>query len=268
MQRVDYLIDYILKENPEIKVNKQPESPQEKFNLYRSLCNIRKARPISDEYIHVENKYLQDILKNKKCIHYEDIKTINQEYPTNNVKNGDKISLYQGDITTIEIDAIVNAANSQGLGCFIPCHNCIDNQINTYAGVSLRLECNEYMKKIDYNLPTGEAFITRGYNLPASYVIHTVGPAISDMVHEKQKEELSNCYKNCLAKAQEKRIRSIAFCSISTGVFRFPKDLASQIAIKTVDSYLEENYEHFDKIVFNVYSNGDKDIYERLFQKS
>lgn len=264
MERIDYLIDYLLKENPKIKINQQPTSTEEKFKIYRSLSNIRPAKEIPKEYIKEENKLLQDyITKNKKITDVKDIKTINQTHPSSKIQNKNIIALWQGDITSLKIGAITNAANSQGLGCFVPCHNCIDNQINTYAGVSLRLECDQHMKTIDYNLPTGEAFTTKGYNLPAQHVIHTVGPIITNKVSEKQKQQLANCYKNTLKQAKENNIKTIAFCCISTGEFRFPKDLACQIALKTTDEYLNENRDNFEKIVFNVYSDEDADIYER-----
>lgn len=163
----------------------------------------------------------------------------------------------------MEIDSIVNAANSRGLGCFIPCHKCIDNQINTFAGVGLRLECNEIMKKKDYNLKTGEAIITKGYNLPSKYVIHTVGPIIYNQVTKEKENLLALCYINSLKLAIENNIKTIAFPCISTGEFCFPKDLASKIAIKTVNNFLNEYKNSFDKIVFNVYSKEDYEIYER-----
>lgn len=263
MERVDYLINYLLSENPNIKVNRQVTSPQDKFNLYRSLCNIRKAMPISEEFLNEEKLYLNEINQKKNIVSSDSIDSLDKAYSKNNICHDDKIALWRGDITSLKIGAIVNAANSQGLGCFIPGHNCIDNQINTYAGVALRLECNEYMKTIDYNLPTGEAFITNAYNLPSDYVIHTVGPIIQDSVTDSHKKLLAECYKNCLRLAQENNIRTIAFCSISTGVFKFPKDLACQIALKTVDEYLDDN-DSFDKVVFNVFSREALDIYEKF----
>ena len=263
MERVDYLIDYLLKENPNIKIKQEATTSQDKFNLYRSLCNVRKADKIEEEYIKQEKMYLQEINTKKSITSVKNIETLDKTHPTNKLTNDDKMALWQGDITTLDIDAIVNAAHSQGLGCFIPCHNCIDNQINTYAGVPLRLECNEFMKTINYNLPTGEAFITKAYNLPAKHVIHTVGPIIENSVTDKEEKLLANCYFNCLEVAKENNVKTIAFCSISTGVFRFPKELASSIALKTVDKYLEENNDSFEKIVFNVYSDTAVKVYEK-----
>ena len=235
----------------------------EKKRLYRSLCNIREAKQVSNKYLEIENEFLQEELKKKDITNIKDIQTISKTIKESNLKNKDKICLWQGDITILKIDSIVNAANSQGLGCFIPCHKCIDNQINTFAGISLRLECNKIMKEKNYFLETGKAFITKGYNLPAKFIIHTVGPIIYDEVTDKEIKELQECYINSLNLAKENKIRTIAFPCISTGEFRFPKEEASKIAIESVDRFLNENREYFDKVVFNVYKEEDYKIYER-----
>ena len=223
MEKLDFLIQYLLKENREVNIDKLPTDITEKKNLYRSLCNIREPKPISKEYLEVENAYLQKELKKKD----------------------------------------VNAANSQGLGCFVPCHKCIDNQIHTMAGVGLRLACNEIMKKKDYQLKTGEAIITKGYNLPAKYVIHTVGPIIYDKVTQLEEQQLADCYINSLQLAMDNGIRTIAFPCISTGEFRFPKEQASKVAIATVDDFLKHNSDKFEKVVFNVFTEEDYRIYEK-----
>ena len=263
MEKLDFLIDYLLNENTDIKVNNIPENELGKKRLYRSLCNIREAKAISDKYLEIENEFLQEELKKKDITNTKDIQTISKTIKESNLKNKDKICLWQGDITILKIDSIVNAANSQGLGCFIPCHKCIDNQINTFAGISLRLECNKIMKEKNYFLETGKAFITKGYNLPAKFIIHTVGPIIYDEVTDKEIKELQECYINSLNLAKENKIRTIAFPCISTGEFRFPKEEASEIAIESVDRFLNENREYFDKVVFNVYKEEDYKIYER-----
>lgn len=263
MEKLDFLIDYLLNENTEIKVNNIPKNELEKKRLYRSLCNIREAKQVSNKYLEIENEFLQEELKKKDITNIKDIQTISKTIKESNLKNKDKICLWQGDITILKIDSIVNAANSQGLGCFIPCHKCIDNQINTFAGISLRLECNKIMKEKNYFLETGKAFITKGYNLPAKFIIHTVGPIIYDEVTDKEIKELQECYINSLNLAKENKIRTIAFPCISTGEFRFPKEEASKIAIESVDRFLNENREYFDKVVFNVYKEEDYKIYER-----
>lgn len=263
MEKLDYLIEYLLNENTQISINRLPKDIGEKKNLYRSLCNIRKPMPISEKYLQVENEYLQEELNKKTITKVENIKSVSQTIKGSNLENKDKIYLWQGDITTLKIDSIVNAANSQGLGCFIPCHKCIDNQINTFAGISLRLECNEIMKEKNYFLHTGKAFITKGYNLPAKHVIHTAGPIIYNDVTEKEEIQLVNCYTNSLKLAIDNEIKTIAFPCISTGEFSFPKDKACKLAILAVDSFLKEHREDFDKIIFNVYKEEDYKIYER-----
>lgn len=257
MEKLDFLIRYLLEENQTIKLKDIPNDIEEKENLWHSLCNIREAKPISDKYISIENEYLKTRLSKMEITKVENIKTIG------NSKYNNKICLWKGDITTLKIDAIVNAANSQGLGCFIPCHKCIDNQINTYAGIPLRLECDKIMKEKGYFLPTGEAFITNGYNLPSKYVIHTVGPIIYDKVTKIEEDQLMECYINSLKIAIENNIRTIAFPCISTGEFCFPKKVACKLAISAVREFLKGHEKSFEKIVFNVYGEEDYHIYER-----
>ena len=253
MEKLDFLIDYLIKENKSIDIKEIPKNTIDKKRLYRSLCNIREPLPISEKYIKIENEFLTKENINKGIVESNDI--------TSFIKYKDcQICLWQGDITTLKIDAIVNAANSQGLGCFIPCHKCIDNSIHSASGAQLRLECNKIMQEIGM-LQTGKAFITKGYNLPSKYVIHTVGPIIYENVTEKEISELKNCYKNSLELAKENNIKTIAFPCISTGEFRFPKGLASKIAIETIKEYLDTNEEYFEKIIFNVFSDEDYKIY-------
>lgn len=262
MDKLDYLIEHLLKENNQ-KPENIPADINEKKRLYRGLVNIRDAKPMSSEFLKAEDEYLQEELNKKNITNVEDIKTIKEQYEKSNLTNSDKICLWKGDITKLKIGAIVNAGNSQGLGCFIPNHNCIDNQINTFAGVRLRLACNDIMKDINYNLETGKAIITKGYNLSAEYVIQTVGPIIDSDVTKTEEIELANCYKNSLELAIQNGIRTIAFPCISTGVFRFPKNLASKIAIKTVDTFISENKDKLDKVVFNLWEEQDVIIYEQ-----
>ena len=260
MEKIDYLIGYLLKESGRENFD---YSNGDKKSLYRALVNVRQATPISVEFLKVEDEYLQEELKMQKITDSKDIKTIKETYPNNNLINSDKICLWQGDITKLKIGAAVNAGNSQGLGCFLPNHNCIDNQINTFAGVRLRLACNEIMKDLDYNLETGKAIITSGFNLPAEYVIQTVGPIVEDNVTKQKENELADCYINSLKLAIDKGIKTIAFPCISTGIFRFPKNLASKIALKTVDEIISNNQDKFDRIVFNLWSDEDVMIYEQ-----
>ena len=268
MEKLDYLINYLLKENTEIKIDRLPSNITEKKNLWRSLCNIRDTKPVSEEYLKVEKEYLKEELSKKNITKVEDIKPVSITEVESNLENKDKICLWQGDITTLQIDSIVNAANSQGLGCFIPCHKCIDNQIQTFAGVGLRLECNDIMNKMNYYLETGGVFITKGYNLPTKHIIHTVGPIIQNKVTNKEKMQLENCYINSLDLAMKNGIRTIAFPCISTGEFKFPKEEACKIAIFAVEKCLKYYNSCFDKIVFNVYSEEDYKIYERNIKEN
>ena len=233
MDKLDYLIDYLLKESGRTNLN---YSNRDKKSLYRALVNIRQAKPISKEFLKIEDNYLQEELKSKNITNVEDIRTIKEQYHNCNIVNTDKICLWQGDITKLKI---------------------------AFAGVRLRLACNEIMKNLNYNLETGKAIITNGYNLPSKYVIQTVGPIIENKVVENKKEELANCYKNSLKLAIDNGIRTIAFPCISTGVFRFPKELASIIALKTVDELITSYKDKIDKVVFNLWSDEDVKIYEK-----
>lgn len=247
-----FLIKNLLKEFPEYKNINIPEKENEQKKLLRSLFNIRMPLPIDDNFLVIQDEYLQEEI-NKKGI--TNINELNPLQPD--------IYLWQGDITTLNCDAIVNAANSELLGCFCPCHGCIDNAIHTFAGIQLRLECAEIMKKQGYPEKTGKAKITKGYNLPCKYIIHTVGPIVNGNLTEKDCELLTDCYKSCLDIAEENNIHSIAFCCISTGEFHFPNDKAAQIAIRTVKEY-KRNSKSKIKVIFNVFKDTDYKIYREL----
>ncbi|MDE6670921.1 MAG: protein-ADP-ribose hydrolase [Ruminococcus sp.] len=246
------LIEYLLNENPEYKGITIPETEQEKFRIYRSLVNIRPAMPVSDDYINTENNFLKNLTERKGITDISGLKSIENN-----------IYLWQGDITTLKCGAIVNAGNSGLTGCYQPCHNCIDNCIHTFAGVGLRLECAEIMRKQGHEEPTGQAKITSAYNLPCDYVIHTVGPVVRYRLTEKHCELLKSCYKSCLEIAVQNNIDSIAFCCISTGVFGFPKREASEIAVETVREFIKNNN---IKVIFNVFGDDDYEIYRKLFR--
>lgn len=261
MKKLDYLIDYLLKENKEIKTIKLSENIEEKKTLFRGLCNIREPKEISEEFLKIQDEYLQEELSFKNIIDVKKLKTIEEEFETSIVKNKDKICIWQGDITTLKIDAIVNAGNSALLGCFIPCHRCIDNAIHSASGIQLRLKCNEIMTKQKYEEIVGNAKITPAYNLLCEYVIHTVGPITNGNPNKKQLEELELCYKSCLNLAVKNNIKSIAFCCISTGEFKFPKNIASNIAIRTIDDFIKNNRNKIERVVLNVFSKEDYNIY-------
>lgn len=266
-EKLDFLIEYLIKDIGQDFFEK-PITFEEKEKVWRSLCNIREPKQISDEYLKVQDDYLQERLKTLEITSSKSIKTIGQEYPDSKLKHKNKMALWKGNITNLKIDCIVNAANTRGLGCFQPMHNCIDNQVQTYSGVQMRLECNEYMKKanFDFGLPTGEAFITKGYNLPAKYVVHTVGPVISFNVDEEDKELLKNCYKNSMKLASEKGLKEIAFPCISTGIFRFPRRLAVECAVTAVSEFLDENNQ-IERVIFNVFGDENFEIYDDYFSR-
>ena len=250
MKDLDYLINELIMEDKRLSNVVIPDSLEEKKYLYRSLRNIREAKPISLDYLKVQDKYLKEEINKRGIIDHESI-----------LMDKDIISIWQGDITTLKVDAIVNACNPYLLGCFIPNHNCIDNVIHSFSGMQLREECNNIMK--GGTLKNGEVVLTHGYNLPSKYIIHTVGPQVGRNLEEKDREELKSCYKNSLELAKEKGIKSIAFPCISTGVYGFPKNEACLIAVSSVEEYLEDNSKYFDHIIFNVFTDEDLEIYKR-----
>lgn len=251
-ERLLWLIKYLLNENSRYSSIEIPADQAEQFALYRSLINVRLPAPVSERYLAVEDAYLCEEINRKGITHVNALAPIDYD-----------IYLWQGDITTVDADAIVNAANSQLLGCFCPCHACIDNCIHTFSGVRLRLKCNEIMQIQGFKEPTGKAKITPAYNLPGKYVIHTVGPIISGILTKKDKALLASCYTECLKTADENNLNSIAFCCISTGEFHFPNDRAAQIAIETVKKYKVQTNSRI-KVIFNVFKDKDFKIYREL----
>ena len=247
MEKLDYLIKTL---NSEIEI---PEAEEEKKDLFRSLMNTWEVSDLPSQFYEVQDEYLQEVLDVKGITRLEDLTEIDKN-----------IYLWQGDITTLEVDAIVNAANKALLGCLIPLHRCIDNAIHTQAGLQLRKECDEIMKEQGTFEKTGQAKITAGYNLPAKHVIHTVGPIIYRVVEDDDKELLASCYRNCLKVSLENNLKSIAFCCISTGEFRFPNDLAAKIAVAEVREFFREKPNANLKVVFNVFKDLDKKLYEEL----
>ena len=242
-------------------------SLEEKKNAIRSLMNIRMPRELSGRLVDLQDEYLQEERNAKGVVTLADIPTIAEQFDSKS-PYADKISLWQGDITRLEAGAIVNAANSQMLGCFVPCHRCIDNAIHSAAGMQLREECNHIMNSRqlkygrDYEEPTGTATLTKAYNLPCDYVIHTVGPIVYGELNNKLCQDLKNCYENILKCCLEHDIKSVAFCCISTGEFHFPNDRAAEIAVKTVTDFLERYDSCLERIIFNVFKDQDREIYE------
>ena len=268
-ERLDYLLEAFKKDSLWYKDLEVGEDYQEKRRAFRSLMNIRMPGAMDPEVLEVQDDFLRKEAVEKGIVTLEEIPTAVRQYGSRR-PFGDKISVWQGDITRLQVGAIVNAANSQMLGCFHPCHGCIDNAIHSAAGIELREACSQYMehRKVqygkDYEEPTGRAVLTEGYNLPAEYVIHTVGPIVYGNLTEKLKEDLRNCYKNILKCCVEHGIRSVAFCCISTGEFHFPNDEAARIAVAEVRKYLEKHQEDFDRVIFNVFKDVDRELYEDL----
>ena len=249
-----FLIEYLLSESGE-----RIGIPTDEYNqkrLLRSLFNIRMPKDTSAEFLKIQDAYLQEENRRKGITDLADLEPVQ-----------DGIYLWQGDITTLKCGAVVNAANSQMLGCFNPCHGCIDNAIHTFAGIQLRRDCNEIMHEQGHDEPTGQAKITPAYNLPCRYIIHTVGPIVSGKLNEQHCELLKSCYLSCLKLAEENGVDSIAFCCISTGVFGFPQREAAQIAVETVKEYKEENRSNI-KVIFNVFKDDDLSIYRNILSKS
>ncbi len=250
---VDKLLDYFVNEDKRLLKYERPTDYSEKRSFLRGIINMRPPLGIDEKILKMEDRLLQLELEDKFVTDVKDISCVE-----------DSIALWLGDITTLKIGAIVNAANEYLLGCFIPNHSCIDNAIHTCAGIRLRLYCNEIMQ--GKTEKTGKAEITSAFNLPSDYVIHTVGPIVYGKLTDKQKKELAECYISCLNLAKKNDIRTIAFPSISTGVFHFPKDEASKIAINTVRDYLKKEPKAFDKIVFNVFTKEDMNYYEDILK--
>ena len=247
-----YLIKTLLAEQPKYRDLEIPDESGEQKRLLRSLFNVRMPGRINEDFLKVQDEYLQEEAKEKGITDLKDLKPI-----------GDGIYLWQGDITTLRCDAIVNAANSGMTGCYQPCHNCIDNCIHTYAGIQLRNTCADIMEKQGHEEPTGQAKITSGFNLPCKYVLHTVGPIVSGSLTKEHEELLASCYRSCLELADKSGVKSIAFCCISTGVFMFPNKRAAEIAVQTVRDY-RKIYGNGIEVIFNVWKDKDYEIYREL----
>lgn len=267
-ERLDYLLEEFKKDSSYYKDLETLDSYEEKRMALRSLMNIRMPRFMQESVVKVQDEFLTEEAKEKGIVSLDEIPAIDEQYGSRH-PFADKISIWQGDITRLKVGAIVNAANSQMLGCFVPCHRCIDNAIHSAAGIQLREECDQYMnrRKIQYGSryeePTGRAVLTKGYNLPAEYVIHTVGPIVSGTLNNIHRQNLHNCYENVLKCCVENKIRSVAFCCISTGEFHFPGDEAARIAVETVTDFLKSNETEFDRIIFNVFKDTDRILYEK-----
>jgi O-acetyl-ADP-ribose deacetylase (regulator of RNase III) len=265
-QRLDCLIEYFSNEAGNAAM---PYLDKDKKVLLRSLMNIRMPKAVPGNILKLQNDYLCGEKLEKGIVELADIPTIAVQYGSTH-EFADIISIWQGDITTLELDALVNAAKPNMMGCFIPMHSCIDNDIHSYAGVQLRKDCNTYMKEQklrfgdDYTEPVGKAVLTKAYNLPAKYIIHTVGPVVTKRLTKKIRNDLKKCYKKVLDCCVVNNIKSVAFCCISTGLFHFPNDDAAQIAVQSVIEFLQKNPGKLERVVFSVAKDVDKECYEAL----
>jgi len=256
-ERLDYLLQKFREDSGHYKDITIPDGEEEKKNLLRSFMNIRLPKSMDAETIDVQDQYLRERAQEKGIVSLNDIPEIREG-----------LSIWQGDITRLKVDAIVNAANSQMLGCFIPMHTCIDNCIHTYAGIQLREECNRQMKELrirygrDYEQPTAVPMLTDAYNLPARKVIHIVGPIVQGGMTPALERELADCYRNTLDLCLENNLKSVAFCCISTGVFHFPNQRAAEIAVATVREWMSEYHGVMERVIFNVFKDEDLQIYK------
>ena len=268
-QRLDYLVEEFKADSVQYKDLQTPADKEGKRRILRSLMNIRMPEKMDESVLTVQDDYLQERIRENGIVEPADIPEIQPG-----------LSIWQGDITRLAVDAIVNAANSQMLGCFVPMHTCIDNCIHTFAGIQLRAECNRQMNQLrirygrDYEQPTAVPMLTEAYNLPAKKVIHIVGPIVSQGTNfvsqgrltSSLENDLAACYRNTLDMCLENRLKSVAFCCISTGVFRFPNKRAAEIAVQTVTVWLSEHPGVMKRVIFNVFKDEDKAYYEQLLQ--
>ena len=251
-ERRKFLIRELLQENAQYRDVEILAGEEEQRQLLRGLMNVRLPGRIGREFLKVQDEYLQAETAAKGITELNDLRPV-----------AEGIYLWQGDITTLRCDAIVNAANSGMTGCYVPNHRCIDNCVHSFSGIQLRMDCAEMMRMQGHEEETGKAKITKAYNLPCRYILHTVGPIISGTPTKTDCELLAGCYRSCLELAAENGLESVAFCCISTGEFHFPNDRAAQIAVGTVKEFMVQETS-VKKVVFNVFKNPDKEIYRKL----
>lgn len=256
LTQIQRLNAMLLEEMPEYRQQAEqlPQDPASQRRLLRGLMNLRPPRPLDRDFLVLQNQILSAEQEGRGVVDSMALPS-SRAHP--------EISVWKGDITRLRADAIVNAANSALLGCFCPCHGCIDNAIHSAAGLQLRDECHQIMQAQGHPEPAGRAKLTKGYNLPARYVLHTVGPIVQDHVTQRDREELASCYRSCLELSAEHGFKSLAFCCISTGEFHFPNQEAAEIAVKTVTGFLRSP-SSLQKVIFNVFKDTDEQIYRKL----
>ncbi len=253
-ERRQFLIQELLKEQDGYRHLEVPKQEEEQKRLLRGLMNIRPACRISKEVLQIQDAYLTEETVRKGITHSDELDPIQPG-----------IYLWKGDITTLACDAIVNAANSGMTGCYVPNHRCIDNCIHTFAGMELRLECDRIMREQGYEEPTGQAKLTPAYNLPCRYILHTVGPIVTDKLTKTDCALLASCYRSCLELAAENGLESVVFCCVSTGEFGFPKEEAARIAVQSVQEFMK-SVTSVKKVIFNVFQEEDQAIYNRILR--
>ena len=269
-ERLDLLVEEFKEDSVQYKNLETPGDTEGKKRILRSLMNIRMPKMMPTSVLQVQDEYLQGRIRENGIVFLNEIPTIAENGSRHAL--ADKLSIWQGDITRLAVDAIVNAANSQMLGCFVPMHTCIDNCIHTFAGIQLRAECDRQMRKLraehgpDYEQPTAIPMLTDGYNLPAKKVVHIVGPIVQGRLTKDLEQDLADCYKNTLDLCLENGLKSVAFCCISTGVFHFPNKRAAEIAVKTVTDWMRERPAALERVIFNVFKDEDKAYYEAELQ--
>ena len=258
-ERLGYLVEKFKEDSVEYRDLETPRDVEGRQRVLRSLMNIRMPGEMAEDVLAVQNDYLKERAREKGVVTPKDIPVVR-----------DVISIWQGDITRLAVDAIVNAANSQMLGCFVPMHTCIDNCIHSFAGIQLRAECSRQMSELrirygkDYEQPTAVPMLTDAYNLPAKKVIHIVGPIVRYGLTPELEKSLADCYRNTLDMCLDNGLKSVAFCCISTGVFHFPNRRAAEIAVDTVTKWLSEHDGQMERVIFNVFKDDDRDIYKEL----
>ncbi len=269
-ERLDLLVEEFKEDSVQYRDLETPKDTEGKKRILRSLMNIRMPKMMPASVLQVQDEYLQGRIRENGIVTLNEIPTIADQ--GSNHAFAERLSIWQGDITRLAVDAIVNAANSQMLGCFVPMHTCIDNCIHTFAGIQLRAECDRQMRELraeygpDYEQPTAVPMLTDGYNLPAKKVVHIVGPIVQGRLTKDLEQDLSDCYKNTLDLCLENELKSVAFCCISTGVFRFPNKRAAEIAVKTVTDWMKQHPKALERVIFNVFKDEDKAYYEAELQ--
>ena len=259
MEQLQYLNQFLLAEMPQFQkqADAVPDDNISQRRLLRSLMNVRPPLPLSPDFLNVQDALLSAEALEKGIVDADRLPPVSSD---------PRLAIWQGDITRLRTDAIVDADNSALLGCFVPCHGCIDNAIHSAAGLQLRDECYQLMLTQGHPEPNGSAKLTGGYNLPARYVLHTVGPIVQRRVSRKDRSDLAACYRSCLQLAAAHNLQSVAFCCISTGEFHFPNQEAAEIAVRTVKEFLNQQTSSIEKVIFNVFKNTDLKIYRHLLE--